>query len=518
LGYQASISGALEKADNNFTYLDRNHTPYNLEDDHWVRRSNSEFAAADLSVVLSRATAPSQTLGWSALLSHSQNAGGLPGDEGQVTHSAGFSGRRDGTQARVIWEPQHSGQENENGLDENSLEIKFGSLREENGLHFTNEDGLSWTLAGDSVEIRNRSDKLFASASWVGGGNLFLAKKKFERAKGNLLTSQKSDLANKRTLFSWEIHSSLTHENLRPLETGKTNTHNPRWENTRLSWQSQIQGGWALTSQWELKQSLAREWRVDASEGGSTIYGEIYEPSHESQGVTGFQTSLFWKGLGSYSAYVRGGRFAQAPSLNDRYGGRYGLLPNPKLKPEKGWTAESGLRWAIRQASAELVGYYTRAEDLVIPISSAGFLKPVNVDAAQIQGWETHFHWGLGKGFQTHAQGTWQKSINRSDTYYSGRMLPDEPTWEIDLKLISAEWMGFRLEPIYHYRSEIFRDPGNLRRIPSLHLYHLHGSWKYRAVAFHLWFQNLSNAFYEDAYSSFPYPGRQIHFTLEAAL
>lgn len=487
-GTRVSVFGALESAENDFPYKDRNHTPYNPEDDRMVRRRNSAFASADLSAALSRPDLPGAPFHWSAQLSHSQNAGGLPGDEGQTTVGAGFAGRRTGMQWRGAWRPQ--------GAEGGEAELFLGSLREESGLHFSAEDGLSWTFAGDSVDIRNRGEKLLARLSW-----------------------RSADAPDQA--FAWETHGGAIRETLSPLVSEEAGNRNPRWENARSAWQGQAQGSWRFAPGWTGALSLAGEWQDDFSEGGAALYGETFEPRAESDWLWGAQASLAWSGSRRglpVSAFLRGGRFTTAPSLNDRFGGRYGVLPNPDLRPERGWTSEAVGRWAVRLASAEVTAYWTRAEDLLLPVSSAGFLKPVNLDAARTVGLESAFHFGLGNGPQAHVQLGWRESRNLSDTYYGGNALPDAPVWEADAKLLSPRWRGFRLEPLYRFRSGLFRDPGNVRLLPPLHLFHLHGSWSRNTLSLHLWLENLGDAFYEDAYESFPAPGRQAHFTLEWAL
>jgi vitamin B12 transporter len=86
--------------------------------------------------------------------------------------------------------------------------------------------------------------------------------------------------------------------------------------------------------------------------------------------------------------YARGGRAFRAPSFNDLYypsDPLYGPSSNPNLKPERSQSAEAGVRFNATTASASVVGFDQKIDDLIDFVFGQG---PQNIRRARIRGLE----------------------------------------------------------------------------------------------------------------------------------
>jgi vitamin B12 transporter len=88
------------------------------------------------------------------------------------------------------------------------------------------------------------------------------------------------------------------------------------------------------------------------------------------------------------TAYARAGRAFRAPSFNDLYypsDPQYGPSSNPNLLPERSNSAEAGVRYHGKVASASLVWFDQKIDDLIVFVYGQG---PQNIRRARIRGVE----------------------------------------------------------------------------------------------------------------------------------
>lgn len=98
---------------------------------------------------------------------------------------------------------------------------------------------------------------------------------------------------------------------------------------------------------------------------------------------------------GGVTLFGNVGRYVRAPALGELYGTSPVVLGNPELRPEQGFSAELGARFAAAlpraraEISGEIVGFSRLASDLVAYRRSAvGVLRPYNVEGARVLGIE----------------------------------------------------------------------------------------------------------------------------------
>lgn len=487
----ALVNAAYTGSENDFRYLDRNSTPYNLRDDAWVRRRNSEYAGLTASTLL-RFDALGGHIGLK--VGHDRHEGGLPGRESEVTTTAGHFLRH--TQYLATYA---RGDEQSPGQWRFSAEA--ASDEETPGMHWTRGEPIGWPLLGDSVRLysRSRRDRLSLRA-----------------ASGPQFSTAYP--------VRFNLHSSLAREALEPWGDG---VRELGWRNGRDEISA---AGDAVVTLWRGK--VHEKNRESLLQG--VVAGHVSQVSEHTEGAhvplggsipLGDAGKRYWAGrlglhgmLGDWGFYANAGRYYHLPSLSDRFGSRYGVAANPGLVPERALHLEAGLRFAFARGYAE-VGWFRHAtEDALYYSQVANLIKAYNLDAGLAQGIESQAEWDLLWGFKVFGNVTWQVTRNLSDTDEGGKLLPNQPAYKHAARLSWSSSPGRRYGLTLDYRHEgsdqVYRDPINLTRIPPQTLHHAGAHVRFGGFGAHLALQNLGDAYYEDAYGAYPYPGRQYLLTV----
>lgn len=495
----ALVNAAITGSDNDFRYLDRNATPYNLNDDAWVTRRNSEYAG-----LTGNALVRFDALGGGFRLkvAHDRHSGGLPGREGEVTTTAGHFLRH--TQYLVGYV---HGDDQTPGAWRHTVEA--ASDEETPGMHWTRGEPIGWPSLGDTVRLytRSRRDRLIVRA---GSGPLLSAAHPIRLS----------------------LFAALAREALEPWGD-KEGSLVLGWRNGRDEASVAGDAVWTLLRADEDKSTLnliAAGHLAHVSEhtegahlplGGDLRLGES-NAVHASgrmglHGVHGQSQSQSQLGF-----YANAGSYYHLPSLSDRYGGRFGVVANPSLRPERALHLETGLRWAFARGYAEAGLFRHATEDALFYSQVANLIKAYNLDAALVHGLELHLECDLVWGLKFFGSSTLQKTRNLSDTYDRGKRLPNQPghnhtsrlAWNLPLPLHFNRVFGLSLDYRYELSGDMYRDPSNLTLIPAQSLHHAGAQARMGAFGVHAAFQNLGDVFYEDAYGSYPYPGRQYLLTV----
>jgi iron complex outermembrane receptor protein len=152
---------------------------------------------------------------------------------------------------------------------------------------------------------------------------------------------------------------------------------------------------------------------------------------------------------GELSGFVALGRYSRPPTLGELYGTSAVVVGNPDLVSESGVTVDAGVRFAHalpsekRPLYAALSGYARRSEDLVaFVLSSQGYVRPENVDAARVLGLELEAGSGFGRYFAAELALTLMDFRNRT------------PGWSL-------------ANDIYPYHSRLVAAPGLLAISPT---------------------------------------------------
>lgn len=76
-------------------------------------------------------------------------------------------------------------------------------------------------------------------------------------------------------------------------------------------------------------------------------------------------SGLTWKASASTNLFANVGKAFRAPTFTQLYGSGSTFLANPDLRPESGWSYESGAKWDARNASVRLAAFTMRYEDKI---------------------------------------------------------------------------------------------------------------------------------------------------------
>lgn len=135
--------------------------------------------------------------------------------------------------------------------------------------------------------------------------------------------------------------------------------------------------------------------------------------------------SLSWK--------LHAGRAFRAPTLNDRYWQPGGT---PDLRPEHGWSLDTGVRWDGPAGQVELTTFATWQTDQIVwrPVE-AGVWSPANLDRVRALGVEASaqrsWHLPFGTALQTGLTYAFTDARDRSD--------PSSPTYNQPLRYVPRE-------------------------------------------------------------------------------
>ncbi len=175
--------------------------------------------------------------------------------------------------------------------------------------------------------------------------------------------------------------------------------------------------------------------RMGGVEPGSFLYAYLRSVSDT--------TIVHERTLGSVSAVaalgwgfrVKGnaGRYYRLPTLMELFGYQGIVLPSPLLRPESGLNRDLGIQWEQafgqgRFLSLEYAHFWSDVEDLVQWYRFLDAAKAVNVDEAEIEGYELTLRCGGWLGLSVSGSLTAMEAINTGPVSYTqGKVLPDRP-------------------------------------------------------------------------------------------
>jgi vitamin B12 transporter len=134
--------------------------------------------------------------------------------------------------------------------------------------------------------------------------------------------------------------------------------------------------------------------------------------------------------VGPVALSATGGASGRPPDLLELFGDRGAQVGNPDLRPERGWGADVGVA-AHGRARAELVGFWSQVEDLVVWIPTPqGVARPQNVDRTRTVGLEGTAGVDGEAGAATLSATVLDARRVDPDPTYDGRRLPRVPLAE----------------------------------------------------------------------------------------
>ncbi len=415
--------------DNNYPYLDRNSTPYNLNDDKLEELKNNRSANFVTQIGMHRElTKLNLDIDWT----HRTKTLELPATEGLVNHTALFSGREE----RLIASVSHtvndislyhvlSGiyQENEifwTGLD--NFGVAHGTISGEDWAALKSESmigeysvlyqGMVGNRLGIDGRVSGRFEQMIPSAETTVDG---LGEWKSNRLSGGNATDLSLYLGRITTILGGSItaHRSFT-------EGGEN-----RFSGVDLELQSTINIDWS-------------------SRLGVNAY--------------------FNDGAGS--VFANGALYSKVPTIRQLYGYSGAILPNPDLDREEGVTSELGVSHKSDKIAAEVTFFYNYFPNMIVNVSDGRISRADNMGENRSMGIEQTLFWQLSRIFSISESITFQNTENRKKLF-NGNKLPNQPQFSLFTDLNIEPTTQTLLSIQTSYESILYRDFENRLPYPS---------------------------------------------------
>jgi len=223
------------------------------------------------------------------------------------------------------------------------------------------------------------------------------------------------------------------------------------------------------------------------------------------------------------------GRHHRVPAMMELFGYRGSVLPNPGLEPEVGLNRDIGVGWektssAGIKVALECVYFWSDVDQLImfvyVPFAQAS--QAINIDSADIDGYEMSLSVGSWRGFNLSGNMTSLRAVNTGPvTYLNGKHLPNRPGLEAFARLA---WAGRGITAFYEfsyiggnywnpYNTRAPNNSGPLFDIRRFHNIGVTVPAGVRGTDLTLEVRNLADETFEDI-MGYPLPGRSVYGTV----
>lgn len=159
------------------------------------------------------------------------------------------------------------------------------------------------------------------------------------------------------------------------------------------------------------------------------------------------------------------GRAFRPPDPTELFGNRGVLVGRADLRPERGTSADVGVRRTSRWGSAELGGFWTRAVDRIVYVQNAQQVAvATNLGSSTVIGAEGALTVSGVPWLDLQTNATLQRSRNHSDIpLHDGRPLPRQPWLQLDQRtaFVGGAW---RVGHTFAFTSAMSTDEAGLAR------------------------------------------------------
>jgi len=379
-----------------FEYPDDNATPYNEEDDEWVKRRNNDFYSHDF---LAKG-------GWNATDSLEifaandffQKDAGLPGIGAFRVEEARFAKLRNTSYLGMQYEVS---------------KLNLRGLSYYTYMNEKYEDPLG------EIGVGSQQNRYYTR---IYGGNL-LARYFFGRfaalaafAEGKTEKYTERDLLNDRT--------------------------GPEY--VRDSFAGALQGeiylaGDSLTLVPTIR---AEHYANDYPASPLSIYGGPYPDRENTETVYSPHFGMRFQPWRSVTFTANAGKYYRIPSFVELFGDRGSIVGNPELEPESGVHADAGAGLMLKNKGPldslrlAYAFYYMEIEDIIVMIqNSQRTARPQNISKAEIFGHEIGMDLTAFDAVKMHVVYTHQSALDKSDaSHLRDNPLPGRPRNELHLR------------------------------------------------------------------------------------
>jgi len=260
----------------------------------------------------------------------------------------------------------------------------------------------------------------------------------------------------------------------------------------------------------------ARQFRSSFTGATPFVFSPLAPDSSNTRNLYGLRSGLRIDVTSNLILKTNIGRTLRPPSFYELFGDRGGVVGNVNLRPEKGLTWDSGLRYHNATTTLEGVYFDHHYNDLIQFVqTSQATSRPVNIGKAHVWGVEVTTQKTLWKQFGISGNYTYQRAIDQSELpHLTGNTLPNRPRHKLffrikgGLKKITAFYD-------YTFEGSNFLDQANRRPLASRHI-HNAGIKLNIKKQIHLGLEakNLKNTQIADTWG-YPLPGRAFFISVQ---
>jgi outer membrane cobalamin receptor len=421
----------FHRANNNYPYLERNGTPYNLGDDTLRDLENNQFINGLFSLGLSL-NLPNEwesTVDWF----HNSRLLELPASESHFNQTAEYALAED--------------------RGEFSLLKQFG-----NGLRF--QQGISL--------LSTRNSTTWTALDYFGNphGTLVNDQVGEYSSVNSVLNSSSSLLFFPLPFLMLDSRLDLRAEQMLP--TTEVDSYIPSdWQCERVS--CNIASDVTLfKDRLSLIVSGAYQLNYNRTAGGVDEYSDqTLESESHYNGDWSFGGGVSYLLKDSWNLFANASNYSRSPSLRELYGYEGGVMPNVDLEIESGVNIEAGISTQKDKFSGELIFFRNYQDNLISLVSDGVQAKQLNIAGGLAFGIEQSVLWQMASVIAVEENLTWQHTEVLKDARYAGNMLPDQPVLSVSGDLIIGSFAGFKLHNLVEFNSPIYREISNLNRYPA---------------------------------------------------
>jgi outer membrane cobalamin receptor len=474
--WEALLLASGSRSDNDFRFFDDNGTEYNLADDEWTRRRNSDYRGARL---LARAARP---LGSGRLqLSHIVDVveRGLPGIGNHQALHTRLDTRRSVTEAHLFGPLPRGLSAGRLKLYRSSERVEYRDLEGEVGVGVTHDRNRTHT-----VGARAEGSRVAVGALWT----LFVDGQRERFEPRSLL--RRDDLRNDDPLRS-DRPAARSRRVAVSLGAEMQSTPLPRLTLLAGTQWQRVADDFARGEDDREKQTR----RLASARLGATV-----------------DLGRGWQLRG------HAGRYRRPPGFFELFGDRGAVRGNPDLVSESGLSRDLGLHRAgdglVRLV--ELMAYHNDVDDMIRFVQNSQYVsRAQNLGRARLRGIESRLSGALGGRLSWLVGYTHQRAENRSAIGFEhGNDLPNSPRHQLRGRA-SLVVAGATLSWEGHRDSRSFLDRANLRPVPARTVHTVGLSLRpLPAVRLAAEVRNLTDNQVADLWG-YPLPGRALFLSLD---
>ena len=211
-------------------------------------------------------------------------------------------------------------------------------------------------------------------------------------------------------------------------------------------------------------------------------------------------------------------RYYRAPQPMELYGVYRGMVSNPDLKEETGYGTDFSIaaHSPSRETTVTASLFGTWSSDQIIWVTYESITRPYNLSKSRTLGAEISMNSQLVHFASIHTNATFQKPQDLTSGVYHKNQLAEEPEQSYFASLTFYFPLNLEFTMEANARSKIYKDRANREKIPPQSFYNASLAIQpHNNVKLTLSINNITDEDYQNIYSAYPMPGRELFGAVE---